>query len=184
MADQTTTETTKWSEQQIKVLASLGITPEGADDILEDLGMGRKERRLAKGVCMCGHSANRHKRNTQGQIVCQINARYCHCHKFRGVLVADTLLPFVRVSDGNGPKHALYRGLVALMESGGSFTWNDGAYICASCGVTDEVFPVIIDNEGRPAEPNKDILFDRLDIFLCSECDRTLQTTGRLPNND
>jgi hypothetical protein len=166
------------------MLATLGITPEGADDILEDLGKNRKERRLAKGVCMCGHSHNRHKRTSQGNMICQVNARYCHCHRFRPVLVADSLLPFVRVSEGNGPKHALFRGLVALMEQGGTFTWNDGAYICASCGVTDEVYPVIIDNDGRPALPSKDTLFDRYDILLCGECDKTLQTTGRMPSNE
>lgn len=184
MADQTTAETTKWSPEQVKQLASLGISPDEANNILEDLGRNRKDKRLAKGVCICGHSANRHKRNTQGQLVCQINARYCHCHKFRGVLVANTLLPFVRTSDGNGGKHALMRGLIALMETGGSFTWNAGAYICASCGVTDEVYPVIIDEAGRPATPDKDILFDRFDILLCGECDSTLQTTGRLPANE
>ena len=70
------------------------------------------------------------------------------------------------------------------MESGGTFNWIDGAYICASCGVTDAVYPVIIDGEGRPAEPNKDILFDRYDILLCQQCDVALQTTGRLPNHE
>lgn len=182
MADQTTT--TKWSEEQLKVLAQMGITPDRADNIVEDLSGTRKQRRLSKGICICGHGANRHKRNSQGQIVCQINIRYCHCHKFRAILTASTLNVFARTSDGNGDRHALVRGIVALMENGGTFTWKDGAYICASCGVTDSVYPVIIDGEGRPAEPNKDILFDRFDILLCAECDRTLQTTGRLPNNE
>lgn len=177
-------ETTNWNEEQIKQLKSLGITPEEADTVLEEIGLNRKQRRLAKGICICGHSHNRHKRTAQNTIVCHLSARYCHCHKFRGVVTASTLIPFVRISEGNGSKHALMRGLISLMENGGNFTWNDGAYICASCGVTDEVYPVIIDKDGRPAIPDKDILFDRFDILLCAQCDTTLQLTGKLPNNE
>ena len=184
MVDNNQETTSRWSKEQLEVLAKMGIDAQSADNIVEDLPGTRKQRRLQKGICICGHGANRHKRNAQGQVICQVNIRYCHCHKFRGVITASTLNPFARVSDGNANQHALIRGIVALMESGGTFNWIDGAYICASCGVTDAVYPVIIDGEGRPAEPNKDILFDRYDILLCQQCDVALQTTGRLPNHE
>ena len=60
MVDQQGT-TSRWSKEQLEVLAKMGIDAQTADNVVEDLSGTRKQRRLQKGICICGHGANRHK---------------------------------------------------------------------------------------------------------------------------
>lgn len=167
------------NQQNTEALKVFAFSKEELKDTADELNAA-KDKRRSREVCLCGHGKSRHRKTTTGGVRCKPNARWCHCDQFRPVITTTNLNPFIRFSRGNGPLHALSQGIAGLMEKGGSFEWITGAAVCAGCGNTEHLIPVLVTKSGFRAEPDKDKLDDRKDVFLCEECNFKIQKNGNL----
>jgi hypothetical protein len=127
-------------------------------------------------VCLCGHVYRAHK-----ELVCQPNYNQCHCPQFNPVLESTNLRVFKRFSKGNGTLHALSQGIRALMVKGGSYSWLPDACFCYKCKKTDvKISPTLVSREGYKINFEDKRISDRVDIFLCEECNFNFEKNGTL----
>lgn len=136
-------------------------------------------------VCLCGHSLKCHKPKA---IVpyCLPGRRQCHCSLFNPVLETTNLRVFKRFSKGNGTLHALSQGIRALMEKGGTYKWLDGACFCYKCKRADvKILPALVTKDGGYKVDFEDLgITNKIDIFLCEDCNFLFNKNGTLKDEE
>lgn len=150
--------------------ASLGIPMDELVRVSDELRSGYiRTAPRTRVVCVCGHSAGSH-RTLGAEQVCQPTARPCHCRMVRGVIMADNLRPFKRISRGNGAAHALIQGMASLHSQGGKFEWIEGEQKCAKClRVGVPVTPVQMSKDKIIINDVNRTTYDIYDYLLCKE---------------
>jgi len=138
--------------------------------------------KMQRYVCLCGHSLKCHHPKAVVPY-CLPGRRQCHCPQFNPVLETTNLRVFKRFSKGNGTLHALAQGIRALMEKGGTYKWIPEACFCYKCKRADvKILPAVVTPTGYRVEfKEKDnALTERVDIFLCEDCNFLLVKNGTI----
>lgn len=103
-----------------EALAAMGMTTEEVSAI--DSALRTRPQKRDGRICLCGHGVTKHL-VTDGIVTCKPSKMDCPCKKVRPVIDAEDTRPFLRRTQGSGPRHALSRGLAALAESGKDANW-------------------------------------------------------------
>lgn len=114
-------------------------------------------------VCVCGHPVARHT-NVSGLVYCKPTRMECPCKSVRAVLDAADIRPFLRKTSGQGPLHALGRGLQACVTKEIEVRWLIDMQ-CDRCKAKGPVSPVPVTQRGISV--NHATGYDAL---LCREC--------------
>jgi hypothetical protein len=147
-----------------ELLRQMGIDPEEAIEV--DRSLTTKKRRDRR-ICICGHGASRHIHDN-GVSACVPSRLTCTCQMLRPVLEVDDTRKFLRKSSGPGTRHALIRGMTALIEDGKFANWID-ELSCDKCEAkTLGIVPVPLSFGGRVAYSEDDMSGKH--VFLCQDC--------------
>lgn len=145
-------------------LAALGLD---LDEVLEEDSELRTRPAKRDGrICACGHSMTKHKFDKFiGVHTCKPSKMDCPCKNPRPVLEAEDTRPFLRRTQGGGARHALSRGLAALVSSGKSAEWIIELK-CDGCKEdSDALVPVPVTKDGFASDDATGI-----DLLLCPTC--------------
>lgn len=129
---------------------------EANDDLAE---RGPRDQR----VCLCGHAVGRHS-EYHGIVQCKPSKMDCACKKVRPVIEVSDLRVFLRKTDGQGPMHALGRGMAAATKKGIEIKWLVEAK-CDRCENEGPISPVAVTSTLHAS--NYDTGFNNL---LCANC--------------
>lgn len=94
-------------------LSSFGISMEQMDEYMESVKMGF--RNPDRYICICGHQMARHE-SSNGISSCVVSRSWCACTEPIAVLDPETVNPFRFSTSGYGRKHALAKGIYALLK--------------------------------------------------------------------
>jgi hypothetical protein len=114
-------------------------------------------------ICICGHPVARHT-NVSGLVYCKPTRMECPCKAIRAVVEANDIRPFLRKTSGQGPLHALGRGLQACVVKEVEVNWLIEMK-CDRCKKEAPLSPVPVTQRGISV--NHATGFDAL---LCREC--------------
>lgn len=114
-------------------LEAIGISFDEMDSYMNALltGIGDPDRQ----ICICGHPMTRHD-IFEGLTACNISRANCRCSFPLAVLEAAKIKPFRFASTGFGKRHALTKGVHALIKQGIQARWLIDL-MCMKCGATD-----------------------------------------------
>lgn len=145
-------------------LSALGLDLEEVLEADSDLRT-RPSKRDGR-ICACGHSMTKHKFDKFiGVHTCKPSKMDCPCKNPRPVLEAEDTRPFLRRTQGGGARHALSRGLAALVSSGKSAEWIIDLN-CDGCKeASDVLVPVPVTKDGFASDEATGI-----DLLLCPTC--------------
>ncbi len=162
---------------------AVGLLTELSPSDVEDLYAREKRFKgplRARVICLCGHAIiNKHSILTNGKVHCSPNNWTCYCTKQIPVLVASNLRVFIQTSTGDGERHALQRGINALLKTSGHFEWLPGSRMCFDCGVYGDIRPTIVTYDGISVTPEKGKISNQMDIMLCGECYKAFRLFGK-----
>ena len=140
----------------------LDYTPEEALRVHELLTQPKGRDRDGR-ICACGHPMTRHA-VLSGLVYCKPSRMECPCKKDRPVVTTSDTRLFLCKTEGQGPMHALGRGLVAAAKDGHRVEWLIEKK-CDRCGSEGPVSPVPVTQRGvAVSEPTG------FDALLCAKC--------------
>ncbi len=131
-----------------------------------------------RAICLCGHAITKHSELPR-RSVCSPSKWLCYCVKQIPVLVASDMRRFLHASTGDGERHALKRGIQALLRSGGYFEWLPDSRMCFDCGTLGDILPAVVTYEGISVTPEKGKIGNQMDIMLCGECYKAFRLFGK-----
>lgn len=146
-----------------ELLRQMGIDPEEAINV--DKSLSQRKRRDPR-VCICGHGANRHIHDN-GVWACVPSRLTCTCQGLRPVLEVEDTRKFLRKSSGPGTRHALIRGLTALVQEGKHGVWIE-QLTCEKCGSQESIVPVPFSFSNRVAYSENEMSGKH--AFMCQDC--------------
>jgi hypothetical protein len=114
-------------------------------------------------ICVCGHPITRHTL-VAGLVFCKPTRMECPCKEQRVVLRTSDTRSFLRKTEGQGPLHALGRGLKKAIADGREVEWLIDMK-CDRCGVDGPIAPVAVSQRGVAMEEPTG--YDKL---LCKQC--------------
>ena len=114
-------------------LEVIGITFQEMDSYMNSLltGIGDPDRQ----ICICGHPMKRHD-IFNGYTFCVVSRANCRCAFPIAVLEAAKIKPFRFASTGYGKRHALTKGVHAIIKQGIPARWLVDLQ-CMRCSATD-----------------------------------------------
>lgn len=115
-------------------------------------------------ICICGHQMARHE--TSGKVTsCLVSRAWCACSEPLAVLDADMVNPFRFSTSGFGKKHALSKGIFALIQAGKRADWLIDLS-CFKCNTSEK--PVL----PTPLNMNLKITYSSgsKNVLLCEDC--------------
>jgi hypothetical protein len=135
------------------------------DEILEmDSDLRTRPIQRDGRICLCGHGMSKHT-IANGIVFCKPSKMDCPCKNARAVLDAEDTRPFLRKTQGAALKHALSRGLAALIASGKDAVWLIDLE-CDRCKEPSETLvPVPVTKSGFASED-----VTGYDALLCQRC--------------
>jgi len=144
-------------------LAQLGMSTDEVDEADADL-LEKRARGVDRQVCVCGHGAARHTVSS-GVVYCKPSRMECPCKKLRPVLLAEDTRLFIRKTDGQGPAHALSRGIRESANRGRKVSWIVDL-VCDRCGTeADRLSPTAVSQRGVATD-----YATGYDALLCNKC--------------
>lgn len=142
--------------------ARLDFTLEDAQRT-DELLTSRQGRRRDGRICVCGHPMTRHTL-LSGLVYCKPSKMECPCKRDRPVVEASDTRPFLRKTEGQGPRHALSRGLAAAIKAGHDVRWLVEQR-CDRCATESPVSPVPVTQNGIAVDDPTGY-----DALLCAKC--------------
>lgn len=143
-------------------LEALGVTLTEMHSYLTALktGIGNPDRY----ICICGHQMARHE-VSGGISSCVVSRSWCACNEPIAVLDPEQVNPFRFTTTGFGKKHALTKGIYALMQIGKKADWII-EISCFRCKKKDH--PIM----PTPLNHNLKITYSSgsKNVLLCEEC--------------
>lgn len=128
-------------------------------------------------ICICGHAMSKHS-NTYGPVNCKPTRMQCKCRQMRAVLETNDVRVFLRKTSGQGPMHALGRGLQAAIANGNTVEWIIPQE-CDKCHTPGPISPVPINmTVTGPSVASEETGYNAL---LCKTC-RTGNTLTAVPD--
>lgn len=114
-------------------------------------------------ICICGHPITRHVL-VAGLVFCKPTRMECPCKEQRIVLDTSDTRSFLRKTEGQGPLHALGRGLQTAINAGHKVEWLVEMQ-CDRCGEQGPVAPVAVSQRGVAMD-----IPTGYDKLLCRKC--------------
>lgn len=143
-------------------LDSFGISIDEMDQYMESQRTGL--RNPDRYICICGHQMARHE-SSGGHISCVVSRSWCLCTEPIAVLDPEQVNPFRFSTTGYGQKHALSKGIHALIKGGKKATWLIEV-CCFRCEKTEKpVLPVALNQSMRIT-----LSSGFKNAFLCDDC--------------
>jgi hypothetical protein len=158
------------SESESGLVPGFGFSLEDAAGVLEEARARRRrvEDRDAR-ICVCGHPVRSHT-GYPGSQLCKPAKMECPCREAVGVLTAQDTRQFLWATTGAGPRHALFKGVLASIEKGKTWEWIEGAQRCRVCEEeTEKVIPAAVTPHGGVVQRP-----EKMNGLLCPECFRKL----------
>lgn len=155
------------------ILDGMMLTPALVEQSIREAKEGRGRN---PEVCICGHPARSHSSKAKmdspvhrafkdlGVEKCFPARQQCPCIGFRGVVKSSDVRLFVFKTTGSYERHALFKGIFTAREKGLELE-KIGDWNCDTCGSTERVGPVPVDNSKREAAGPTPRTF-----LLCAEC--------------
>jgi hypothetical protein len=114
-------------------------------------------------VCVCGHPMTRHV-FVAGLVFCKPTRMECPCKEQRAVIDTTDTRSFLRKTAGQGPLHALGRGLQNAIKAGHKVDWLIDMK-CDRCETEGPIAPVAVSQRGVAMDEATG--YDKL---LCKQC--------------